>query len=54
MWRGTRSRSARVLWLQEEIVSHDAYPIATGGGLEVIMGVCIMQTKERLDREATT
>ena len=45
---------ARVLWLQEGIVSDEAYRIATGGGLEVIMGVCIMQTKERLDREATT
>ena len=43
-----------MLWLQEGIVSDEAYRIATGGGREVIMGVCIMQTKERLDREATT
>ena len=45
---------ARVLWLQEGIVSDEAYRIAADGGLEVIMGVCIMRTKERLDREATT
>ena len=45
---------ARALWLQEGIVSDEAYRIAADGGLEVIMGVCIMRTKERLDREATT
>jgi uncharacterized protein len=39
---------ARVLWLQEGIVSEEAARIATEGGLEVIMGVCIMQVRERL------
>ena len=33
---------ARVLWLQEGIVSDEAARIASDGGLEVIMGVCIM------------
>jgi uncharacterized protein len=45
---------ARVLWLQEGIVNDEAYGIAAQAGLDVIMGVCIMRTKERLDREATT
>ena len=39
---------ARVLWLQEGIVSEDAARIATEGGLEVIMGVCIRQVRARL------
>jgi uncharacterized protein len=39
---------ARVLWLQEGIVSDEAARIAAGGGLEVIMGVCIMKVRERL------
>lgn len=39
---------ARTLWLQEGIVSEEAARIATDGGLEVIMGVCIMQVRERL------
>jgi predicted CoA-binding protein len=42
---------AKVLWLQEGIENEDAYRIAADGGLEVIMGVCIKRTKERLDRE---
>jgi predicted CoA-binding protein len=42
---------AKVLWLQEGIVSQEAYRIATDAGLEVIMGVCIMRTKQRLDRQ---
>jgi len=42
---------AKVLWLQEGIENEDAYRIAADGGLEVIMGVCIMRTKERLDWE---
>lgn len=45
---------AKVLWLQEGIVNDEAYRIATEGGLEVIMGVCIKQTKQRLEREART
>jgi predicted CoA-binding protein len=39
---------ARVLWLQEGIVSDEAARIATEGGLDVIMGVCIRQVRERL------
>jgi predicted CoA-binding protein len=39
---------ARVLWLQEGIVSEQAARIAEYGGLEVIMGVCIMKVRERL------
>lgn len=42
---------AKVLWLQEGIVSADAYRIASEAGLEVIMGVCIRDTKRRLDEE---
>jgi len=39
---------AKVLWLQEGIVSDEAYTIATAGGLDVIMGVCIMKVRKRL------
>jgi uncharacterized protein len=39
---------ARVLWLQEGIVSDEAARIATDGGLEVIMGVCIRHVRARL------
>jgi len=39
---------ARVLWLQEDIVSEEAARIATEGGLEVIMGVCIRHVRARL------
>jgi predicted CoA-binding protein len=39
---------ARVLWLQEGIVSDEAARIATDGGLEVIMGVCIRRVRARL------
>jgi uncharacterized protein len=39
---------ARVLWLQEGIVSEEAARVAADGGLEVIMGVCIMKVRERL------
>jgi uncharacterized protein len=45
---------AKVLWLQEDIVSDEAYRIADEAGLDVIMGVCIMKTQQRLDREGTT
>lgn len=45
---------ASVLWLQEGIVSDEAYRIASDAGMDVIMGVCMMQTKERLDREGPT
>jgi predicted CoA-binding protein len=39
---------ARLLWLQEGIVSEEAARIAADGGLEVVMGVCIMKVRERL------
>ena len=39
---------ARVLWLQAGIVNDDAYRIASDAGLEVIMGVCIRSTIDRL------
>lgn len=39
---------ARLLWLQEGIVSEEAARIATEGGLDVIMGVCIRHVREGL------
>lgn len=42
---------AKVLWLQDGIVNEEAYRIATEGGLEVVMGVCIRATDIRLQRE---
>jgi predicted CoA-binding protein len=39
---------AKVLWLQDGIVNEEAYRIASDAGLEVIMGVCIMRTRERV------
>jgi uncharacterized protein len=39
---------AKVLWLQEDIVSDEAAAIATAGGLDVIMGVCIKHEREQL------
>ena len=42
---------ARVLWLQADIVNEEAYRIASEAGLDVIMGVCIRTTKQRLDEE---
>ena len=44
---------ARVLWLQDGIVNEDAWRIATDGGIDVVMGVCIRRTKNRLEREAS-
>lgn len=43
---------AKVLWLQDGIVNDEARRIAEGGGLTVIMGVCIRTTNRRLEREA--
>ncbi len=40
---------AKVLWLQDGIVNQEAYAIAADAGLDVIMGVCIMRTSERLE-----
>jgi uncharacterized protein len=42
---------AEVLWLQADIVNEEAYRIADDAGLDVIMGVCIRTTKQRLDGE---
>jgi predicted CoA-binding protein len=42
---------ARVLWLQNEIVNEEARRIAEDGGLDVIMGVCMMGTHKRLVAE---
>jgi len=39
---------AKVLWLQEGIVSDEAYRIASDAELEVIMGVCIRATRRRV------
>ena len=40
---------ARVLWLQQGIVNEEAYRIASEAGLDVIMGVCIRTTIQRLE-----
>jgi predicted CoA-binding protein len=39
---------AKVLWLQEDIVSDEARKIAEEGGLDVVMGICIKKTRQRL------
>jgi uncharacterized protein len=43
---------AKVLWLQDGIVNEEAWNIAQAGGVDVVMGVCIRRTKNRLDRKA--
>jgi predicted CoA-binding protein len=40
---------AKVLWLQEGIVNEEAFLIATEGGLDVVMGACMMRERERLE-----
>jgi predicted CoA-binding protein len=42
---------AKVLWLQDDIVNDGARLIAERAGLEVVMGVCIMTTHKRLERD---
>ena len=44
---------ARLLWLQDGIVNEDAWRIAQDGRVDVVMGVCIRRTKNRLEREAS-
>jgi predicted CoA-binding protein len=39
---------AGALWLQEGIVNEEAGRIASEGGLDVIMGVCIKKVRQRL------
>jgi uncharacterized protein len=39
---------AKVLWLQEGIVNEEAFRIATEGGLDVVMGACMMHESGRL------
>jgi predicted CoA-binding protein len=39
---------AKVLWLQEDIVSEEAARIAMAGKLDVIMGICIRHVREQL------
>ncbi len=39
---------AKVLWLQNDIVNDEARRIAEDGGLDVVMGVCMMVTHRRL------
>ena len=46
--RDAVSIGARVLWLQEGIVSDESARIASEGGLDVIMGVCIKKVRQRL------
>ncbi len=42
---------ARLLWLQEGIVSEEAARIAEEAGMKVVMGVCIHHEVRRLDEE---
>jgi predicted CoA-binding protein len=42
---------AKALWLQEGIVNDEAARIAIEGGLELVMGICIKHTKQRLNGE---
>ena len=46
--RDAVATGAKVLWLQEDIVSEEAAAIATAGGVDVIMGVCIRHVREQL------
>jgi uncharacterized protein len=50
--RDAATIGARVLWLQEGIVNEEAGRIAEEAGMELIMGVCIRHTRERVMGEA--
>jgi predicted CoA-binding protein len=49
--RDAAAIGAKVLWLQADIVNEEAYRIASEAGLDVIMGVCIRTTRQRLEGE---
>lgn len=51
MARDAVAIGAKVLWLQEGIVNDEAARIAGEAGLDVIMGVCMMKVRQRLDEE---
>jgi predicted CoA-binding protein len=40
---------AKAMWLQEGIVNDEAARIAIEGGLDVVMGLCMRQTRQRFD-----
>jgi predicted CoA-binding protein len=40
---------AKVLWLQDGILNEDAFRIGTEGGLDVVMGACMMRERTRLE-----
>jgi predicted CoA-binding protein len=42
------ARKARVLWLQEGIVSREAKDIASAAGLQVVMDRCMLKEHKRL------
>jgi len=48
------ARRAKVLWLQDGIVSDEARRLAEDAGLAVIMGLCIKRTSTRLGQRAET
>jgi uncharacterized protein len=50
--RDAAAIGARVLWLQEGIVNEEAGRIAEEAGMELIMGVCIRHTRERVMGDA--
>jgi uncharacterized protein len=40
---------AKALWLQEGIVNDEAAAIATNGGLDLVMGICLKHERARLN-----
>ncbi len=45
---------AKTLWLQQDIISEEAAAIAKEGGLQVVMGICIGATYQRLGLDKST